>query len=63
MQPLHILVVEDDADINRLLSTILTKEGYDVTAAYSGSEAQLRLTSGSYEIVLLDLMLPGDTGE
>ena len=59
----HILVVEDDADINRLLTTLLTKEGYAVTAAYSGSEAAMRLETERYDLVLLDLMLPGLTGE
>ena len=59
----HILVVEDDADINRLLTTLLTKEGYTVTAAYSGSEAAMRLETERYDLVLLDLMLPGLTGE
>ena len=59
----HILVVEDDADINRLLTTLLTKEGYTVTAAYSGSEAAMRLETERYDLVLLDLMLPGLTVE
>lgn len=59
----HILVVEDDADINRLLTTLLTKEGYTVTSAFSGSEAAMRLETARYDLVLLDLMLPGLTGE
>lgn len=63
MTQAHILVVEDDADINRLLVTILSKEGYAVTPAYSGSEADMRLAMESYDLVLLDLMLPGVTGE
>lgn len=40
----RILIVEDDTDINRLLQKILQKEGYTVTAAFSGTEAQLRLS-------------------
>ena len=59
----RILVVEDDADINRLLTTLLSKEGYVVTSAYSGSEAGMRLESERYDLILLDLMLPGLTGE
>lgn len=64
MDSASILVVEDDSDISRLLCTILSKNGYTVTAAYSGSEAQMRLTmEPSYDLILLDLMLPGVTGE
>lgn len=64
MDSASILVVEDDSDISRLLCTILTKNGYTVTAAYSGSEAEMRLSMNTpYDLILLDLMLPGLTGE
>lgn len=59
----HILVVEDDADINRLLCKILQDQGYDVRPAFSGSEAMLWAEKYDYDLVLLDLMLPGLTGE
>ncbi len=59
----HILVVEDDADINRLLCTILAGAGYDARAAFSGSEAMLWAEKYEYDLVLLDLMLPGLSGE
>ena len=59
----RILIVEDDADINRLLTTLLSKEGYTVIPAYSGSEAEMRLQAERVDLVLLDLMLPGLTGE
>lgn len=58
-----ILVVEDDTDINRLLCRILTKGGYEVQAAFSGTEALLCLEREIPELVLLDLMLPGISGE
>lgn len=58
-----ILVVEDDADINRLLSTLLRQKGYQTTAAFSGSEAKLLLAAEDYDLVLLDLMLPGIPGD
>lgn len=58
-----ILVIEDDVDINRLLEHILTNEHYQVVSAYSGSEALLRLKMDTYDLILLDLMLPGATGE
>lgn len=63
METCHILVVEDDQDINRLLCRILTDGGYDVRPAFSGSEAVLWAEQYDYDLVLLDLMLPGITGE
>lgn len=57
-----ILVAEDDADISNMLCELLTQSGYLPTAAYSGSEAVLCFTHQSYDLVLLDLMLPGKTG-
>ena len=63
METCHILVVEDDQDINRLLCRILADGGYDVRPAFSGSEAVLWAEQYDYDLVLLDLMLPGITGE
>ena len=63
MDTASILVVEDDADINRLLCTILEGAGYTCRAAFSGSEALLWAEKYDYDLVLLDLMLPGCTGE
>lgn len=60
---INILITEDDTDINTLLCDILTKEGYNVRAAYSGSEAKMCIEQYDYDIVLLDLMLPGISGE
>lgn len=59
----RILVVEDDTDINDLLCDLLKKNGYEVTAAYSGTEAKMCIKNENYQIVLLDLMLPGINGE
>ena len=63
MEAFHILVVEDDPDINRLLCTILTDAGYHCRPAFSGSEGVLWAEQYSYDLVLLDLMLPGLSGE
>lgn len=63
---IRILIVEDDADINRLLAKIVQKAGYEPICAYSGSEARLRLEKDGvkeYSLILLDLMLPGIMGE
>lgn len=59
----NILVVEDDADINNLLYKILSKKGYNVRCAYSGSEAKMCFEQYDFQLVLLDLMLPGVSGE
>ncbi|OBR64231.1 DNA-binding response regulator [Paenibacillus oryzae] len=59
----NLLVVEDDQDISRLLCKLLHKQGYEAEPAYSGSEARLLLNMKAYDLVLLDLMLPGMSGE
>lgn len=63
MDTFHILVVEDDPDINNLLFQIVTGAGYDCRQAFSGSEAALLAEQYTYDLILLDLMLPGLTGE
>lgn len=54
-----ILVIEDDADINTLLKKILERAGYEAETAFSGTEGRLLLKLNTYDLVLLDLMLPG----
>lgn len=58
-----IIVVEDDIDINNLLYNILQKNGYNVKQAYSGTEAKMYINMYNYDLILLDLMLPGENGE
>ena len=58
-----ILVVEDDMDIHDLIKNVLEKERYEVISAYSGTEAILLTEKNSIDLVLLDLMLPGLSGE
>lgn len=59
----HILVIDDDVHISNMLLEVLTKEGYLVSQAYSGTEALLFLSSKTPDLILLDLMLPGLNGE
>lgn len=59
----RILVVDDDQHIGNLLEEALAAEGYGVSRAYSGTEAQLLLERERPDLVLLDLMLPGLSGE
>ena len=72
------LIVEDDADINEIVATKLTRSGFTCTQAFSGSEARLLVGGGAgagsnaggagddplpYDVVISDLMLPGLSGE
>ena len=59
----QILIVDDDVSIGDMLEEILTKEGYGVSRAYSGTEALLLLSLSRPDLVLLGLMLPGLNGE
>lgn len=58
-----ILVVDDDIHIGNMLEEILTREGYLVSRAYSGTEAILAINAYRPDLILLDLMLPGMNGE
>ena len=59
----HILIIDDDIHINEMLEEVLIQEGYQVSHAYSGTEALLFLANEKPDLILLDLMLPGLTGE
>lgn len=59
----YILIVEDDNDINHMLSELLGSQGYETVSAYSGTEALLYIERTTPLAVILDLMLPGMTGE
>ena len=64
----RVLVIEDDAAINDVVTTRLTRDGHAVTQAFSGSEARLLLGGAgekdvAFDVVICDLMLPGATGE
>lgn len=59
----HILIVDDDIHINNMLDEVLVKENYQVSHAYSGTEAQLLLSGLRPDLILLDLMLPELSGE
>lgn len=59
----NILVVEDDKEINDLLCNILKQDGYDTVSVFSGNQALLEFQKDHLDMVLLDLMLPGISGE
>lgn len=58
-----ILIVEDDNDINNLIYQTLTKKGYECKQAFSGTEGTMLFGLEDFELVILDLMLPGLPGE
>ncbi len=58
----HLLVVDDDRRIRDLLSRFLYAEGYRVTTAGSAADARAKLESLSFDLLILDVMMPGETG-
>jgi len=60
--PDHILIVDDDAEIRSLLSQYLVKNGLRVTAVADGRGMAQALDGGRIDLIVLDLMLPGDDG-
>ena len=58
-----ILIIDDDVAIGNLEQEVLEREGYLVQRAYSGTEALLLLKEKKPDMILLDLMLPGMSGE
>ena len=58
----RILIVEDDKEINKLLSEFLREQGFEITAVFDGREASKRLKE-EYDLILMDLMLPYKPGE
>jgi two-component system OmpR family response regulator len=60
--PDHILIVDDDAEIRSLLSQYLVKSGLRVTTAADGRGMWQALDAGRIDLIVLDLMLPGDDG-
>ena len=59
----NILIVEDDDAINKLLSDIVREQEYTPHSAYSGTEAMLYINQQQWDLILLDMMLPGLSGE
>ena len=59
----QILIVDDDMNIGDVMEKVLVQEGYRVFRAYSGTEALLFLKQRRPDLILLDLMLPGLSGE
>ena len=58
----HLLVVDDDRRIRALLSRFLSAEGYRVTTAQSAADARQKLEGLHFDLLILDVMMPGETG-
>ena len=58
----HLLVVDDDGRIRSLLHRFLSQNGYRVTVAASAAEARQRLDSLAFDLLVLDVMMPGESG-
>src|SRR5947209_405513 len=58
----HLLVVDDDRRIRDLLSRFLRGEGYRVTTAENAADARAKLDGLSFDLLVLDLMMPGESG-
>ncbi|MGE0260303.1 MAG: response regulator [Alphaproteobacteria bacterium] len=58
----HLLVVDDDARLRALLRRYLSDNGFRVTLAADAAEARAGLTSFAFDLIVLDVMMPGETG-
>ncbi|ACJ21156.1 response regulator [Coxiella burnetii] len=58
----HILIVDDDSDIRDLLGKFLRRHGFEASLAKDGSEMQTILLKQAVDLVILDIMMPGDDG-
>ncbi|WP_137043537.1 response regulator [Pseudolabrys sp. FHR47] len=58
----HLLVVDDDRRIRDLLSRFLAGEGFRVTTADNAADARAKLAGLSFDLIILDVMMPGETG-
>jgi len=62
MNTMTILVADDDPVIRKLFEKRLSKEGYEVTVAADGAEAAILLDSMPFDVIITDLVMPGDIG-
>lgn len=58
-----ILIVEDNVEIQDMETELLTKNGYEIVSAYSGTEALLLVEREGFDLIILDIMLPGMQGD
>ena len=61
-EPAHILVVDDDARLRALLQRFLTEQGFRVSTAENAAAARAALADMAFDLLVLDVMMPGETG-
>ncbi|GAY76789.1 two-component response regulator [Sporolactobacillus inulinus] len=62
MKKLQVLMVDDDWKLRNLLRIYLSKEGFDTVEAADGNEAMLKIKNHSFDLVILDVMMPNMDG-
>src|ERR1700748_2980455 len=62
MEDPHLLVVDDDERLRSLLNRYLTSNGYRVTAAADAADARALMKSFAFDLLVLDVMMPGESG-
>lgn len=63
MKKYDVFIIDDDVDINNMIRDALTKGGYTCMQAFSGTEGMLVIREYKFRVIILDLMLPGISGE
>ncbi|MCB1476828.1 MAG: response regulator, partial [Rhodobiaceae bacterium] len=58
----HLLIVDDDRRIRTLLRRYLSEQGYRITTAENAAEARARMKGLTFDLLILDVMMPGETG-
>src|ERR1700756_2317562 len=58
----HLLLVDDDSRLRDLLSRFLQREGYRVTTAKDADDARAKLDGLTFDLLILDVMMPGESG-
>ncbi len=61
-ETMHLLVVDDDTRIRQLLSSFLSEHGFRVTAAGDAGAARERMRAMAFDLIILDIMMPGESG-
>lgn len=60
--PKRILIIDDDIELSELLSEFIRSEGFNVVSVFDGDDGLESLLEGSFDLVILDIMLPGQSG-
>ena len=59
---MKVLIAEDEVQMNRVLTTALTHEGYDVDSVYDGQAAIDKANENAYDVMVMDIMMPIKSG-